>query len=493
MIRRPDHALSQTHAPSFHLGGGGTAATAAVAVAAPLQLLSLDARKQKAKLSLESELERIVSQHRTNILQEAGRTVSQEAGHAVSQEAGHAVSELLFLHVRKLDKPFLFRNTNSFKPTEKGKEGGGEGGGGGGGERGGSGDPGGEGEWDHVRLAENCNNVTDVSCSGHGNRPDVPQRFAKHDSRIFHVSQEFEMARDTHDVTVSPSGDLVLPLSLSLSLSLSGGMRNRSGPWKGGGESVTASGGEIGDMVDNGVVKGGGGESVVMVGEGKGGGVVVKGRGEEGVAQFFASGGFVKGVPVVCVSAAHRGSAGGGVKTVTKVRQRHDPTNPPSSPIIDGAGGCLRCFDLDVAISAHSTHPLPTHSGNEKGGGGTGKGWKGEGGVRGVQVEKGEWVSRSPPTMIPIVSMMHIVRAPETAPLRVPVIRSRPVTAGFRGDIIGFERIAALEAARRAAARLGLTQKDPSIGRLLEGSTTADSRMSSGRWTRQASVSQMVS
>ena len=39
------------------------------------------------------------------------------------------------------------------------------------------------------------------------------------------------------------------------------------------GESVTTSGGEIGDMVDNGVVKRGGGESVVMVGEGKGGGL----------------------------------------------------------------------------------------------------------------------------------------------------------------------------------------------------------------------------
>jgi hypothetical protein len=63
---------------------------------------------------------------------------------------------------------------------------------------------------------------------------------------------------------------------------------------------------------------------------------------------------------------------------VTKVRQRHDPTNPPSSPIFDGAGGCLRGFDLDVAISAHSTPPPPTHTGNEKGGGGRGKGWKGE-------------------------------------------------------------------------------------------------------------------
>ena len=137
--------------------------------------------------------------------------------------------------------------------------------------------------------------------------------------------------------------------------------------------------------------------------------------------------------------------------------------------------------------------PPPTHTGNEKGGGGRGKGWKGEGGGGGVQVEKGEWVSRSLTTMMPIVSMMNIVRAPETTPLRVPVIRSRSVTAGFRGDIIGFERIAALEAARRAAARLGLTQKDPSIGRLRDRPTTAGSRVSSGRWTRQASVSQTVS
>ena len=218
MIRRPDHSLSQTPATTFHLRGGGAAATAAVVVAAPCvvaapQLLSLDARKQKAKLSLESERERIVSQRRTNIL--------QEAGHAVSQEAGHAVSALLFLRVRKLDKPLLFRHTNSFKFRERGKEGGGAAGGvGGGRERGGGGDPGGEGEGDHVRLAEDYNNVTNVSGSGHGNRPDVPQRFAKHISFVSHVSQELEMARDTHYVTVSPSDDVILPLSLSLSLSL---------------------------------------------------------------------------------------------------------------------------------------------------------------------------------------------------------------------------------------------------------------------------------
>ena len=109
---------------------------------------------------------------------------------------------------------------------------------------------------------------------------------------------------------------------------------------------------------------------------------MVKGRGAEGVAQFFASGGFGKGEPIVSpltnrVSAAHTGSVGGGMKTVTKVRQRHDPTTPPSSPIFDVPGGCLSCFDLDVAISTHSNPPLPHPPAMRKGGAAGGRGGRG--------------------------------------------------------------------------------------------------------------------